>query len=177
MPLPSESPTRRLFIGLMADEALRNAILRWRPSCHWPPGAALSPPPQWHLTLVFLGQVADSRLPALRTALERVAFEPLRLTLGEPEVWPGGIAVLRPRPDDRLEALRARVVAAVQVAGFERPDANWKPHLTLARKAAGAVWPEQALAVAWRVTAFSLVWSRTQPQGDQARYEALDRWP
>ncbi len=161
----------------MADEALRNAILRWRTSCHWPAGATLSPPPQWHLTLVFLGQVADSRLPTLRTALAGVAFEPLRLTLGEPELWPRGIAVLRPQPDDRLEALRARVVAAVQAAGLERPDANWKPHLTLARKATGAVWPEQPLAVAWRATAFSLVWSRPRPQGDQARYEALDRWP
>lgn len=176
MPPATNPPSRRLFIGLMADEAVRNALARWCAGWQWPGGAALSPPPQWHITLVFLGQVPESKLPALRAVLAQVRFELLQLRLGQPEVWPRGIAVVRPVPHEGLDALRQRVAQAVQAVGMDLPEMGWKPHLTLARKASGAIPPGQALALDWQVREFSLVWSRTRPQGDQQRYEVLERW-
>lgn len=176
MPSTVEAASRRLFIGLMANEAVRDGVERWCEGWQWPSGAALSPPAQWHITLVFLGQVLESALPALRAALAQVRFEPLHLRLGQPELWPRGIAVVRPLPHQSLDALHRRVAQTVQMAGLALPEMGWKPHLTLARKATGAIPPGQALVVDWRVSEFSLVWSRTRPQGDQQRYEVLERW-
>lgn len=104
-------------------------------------------------------------------------FEPFPLHLGDPQFWPRGLVVLRPQPQARLDRLREQVRLAVQSVGIDAgAEPAWKPHLTLARRAAGAVPPPEALAVDWPVQAFSLVWSRLPPQVPTARYEELGRW-
>lgn len=172
-PAPAPEPTRRLFIGLMADPALREAVLAWRQRWQWPPGTALASPAHMHMTLHFLGEVAESRVGLLRQAIAAVPFEPLRLHLGQPEVWPRGIAVLRPAPDAALDRLQARLGAALRAIGFDAPECPWKPHLTLARKAVRARPPAEPLALDWPVHGFSLVWSRLPPQVPRATYEVL----
>lgn len=166
-------PTRRLFIGLMADTPVREAVLAWRAQWQWPRGTALVSPAHLHMTLHFLGEVAESRLPLLQAALETVPYEPLRLRLGQPELWPRGLAVLRPAPDAALDALQARLGEALRAIGFDAPPGPWKPHLTLARKAVHARPPEPALSLDWPVAGFDLVWSRLPPQVPRATYEVL----
>ncbi|TFZ03315.1 RNA 2',3'-cyclic phosphodiesterase [Ramlibacter rhizophilus] len=175
---PAAEPHRRLFIGLIAPPEVRETVLAWRAGWQWPRGVAFSAPAHWHLTLHFLGDTPESTLPALQDALATVRFSRFTLRLGQPEAWPRGLVVLRPEPEPRLDALHAQVLQAVQACGLAA-DAGlpWKPHLTLARKAGGAVPPTQALATAWTVDALSLVWSRLPPSVPRTRYEEIGRWP
>lgn len=178
VPLPeSTGPTRRLFVGLMAGDPVRQAVLDWRGQWRWPRGAALASPVHLHLTLHFLGEVPEDRLPALRSALAQVPFSPLCLQLGQAQTWARGLVVLRPSPDAGLDRLQADTALAVQAVGLQASALPWKPHLTLARKAAGAVPPDAALSVAWPVAGFELVWSRLPPAVPRALYEVLGRWP
>ena len=88
-----------------------------------------------HLTLHFLGDVPAQRVADIARGL-RVPAEPFDLTLGHGEVWPNGVAVLRPfaMPPalTRLHAALAIALAGLQVPLDARP---YKPHVTLARRA------------------------------------------
>jgi RNA 2',3'-cyclic 3'-phosphodiesterase len=177
---PTELPsTRRLFVGLMADPAVREAVMDWRARWQWPRGTALSSPAHLHLTLHFLGETDEALLGPLRAALAGVDMPALRLRLGSPETWGRGLVVLRPDPDAALDALHHGVQQALASVGLLQPaqlGLPWKPHLTLARKATGAQPPPDRLDLQWHVGAFSLVWSRLPPRVPRARYEEVGRW-
>lgn len=168
MPIASAG-TRRLFIGLMAEGQAQAAVDRHRHLWHWPPGASLPPPGRLHLTLHFLGEVEAAAGRALARALPAVPMEPLDLVLDTAEVWRNGVATLQPREHAGLRLLHARLGG---VLGFG-PDARWKPHVTLARKASQALPPEAFAPIAWRVAQASLVWSHLGQDG--TRYETLAR--
>ncbi|MBL0420652.1 RNA 2',3'-cyclic phosphodiesterase [Ramlibacter sp. AW1] len=173
----STESTRRLFIGLMADPVVREPVLAWRSRWQWPRRPSLSAPAHLHLTLAFLGDTPEASVDSLRQALAGVRSEPFVLRLGRPQVWPRGLAVVRPDPDRRLDELHRQVRQAVERAGLD-PGAgeSWKPHLTLARRAIGAQPPVEPLALSWPVSAFSLVWSRLPPLVPRAAYEEIGRW-
>jgi RNA 2',3'-cyclic 3'-phosphodiesterase len=107
---------------------------------------ALAPKARWvnaeglHLTLVFLGEVAEARLSALGEALTSVAghHPPFTLTIEgggcfgtarSPSVLWAGVG------GDRvaLEALQAEVATALEPLGFPREKRPYTAHLTLAR--------------------------------------------
>lgn len=167
------APLWRLFVGVWPDAAVRDAIAASLQAWIWPPHAALVPPERLHLTLHFLGDMAAARLPALSAGL-RVPFEPFDLDFGGTEVWPGGIAVLRPRAaPPRLLALHARLADALAALEWPVDTRPFKPHVTLARRAVGATPPTAQPKFSWRADAgFVLV--RSLP--DRAGYEVLARF-
>lgn len=168
--------THRLFIGLLPDEPVARAILAWRARGSWPAGAAMAAPAHVHLTMAFLGEVDPAVVGPLQAALSAVPFDPFMLELGAFQVWPPGIAVLRPRPNEALDRLHARLAGVLASLGMASVTRRWKPHVTLARKAQGARPPAQEAAIAWPVGGFALVWSRLPPQVPVARYQMLRWW-
>lgn len=159
--------SERLFIGLWPGAAVQDALARWRDAYAWPQGAALVPDAKLHVTLHFLGDVAVEKIDALGDALA-IPFSPFTLDIGLPAMWHGGIAVLEPTTlPDVLLALHATLGDALDRVGLIREQRVYRPHVTLARRAAGAVPPEQAHAVAWPVDGFALMASRN------GRYEVL----
>lgn len=172
----SDGSNRRLFIGLLPDPAVREALLAWRAHWPWPRGTALVAPAHVHLTLFFLGDTEEARLPALQAALEAVPIEPFTLRLGQPETWHRGLVVLRPQPSEALANLHHHMGRTLQDAGFGVDALRWKPHVSLARKAPDARPPAEPLAIEWPVRGFALVWSRLPPQVPVARYECIARY-
>ena len=168
--MPATTDTHRLFIGLMAEGSAQAAVDAHRRLWRWPQEASLPPPERLHLTLHFLGEVEAAVERALLKALTAVPVPPLNLTLDTVEVWRNGVAVLQPRENAMLRMLHGRIG---EVLGFG-PDARWKPHVTLARKASKALPPESFPPVEWHVPRFELVWSRL---GQGAHYETLGRYP
>jgi 2'-5' RNA ligase len=165
------SETHRLFIGLIVEGPARATVDAHRRLWRWPPGATFPAPERFHLTLHFLGEVEQNAERALLKALRTVPVEPLCLVLDTAEVWRNGVATLQPREHAGLRVLHGRIGSLL---GFE-PDARWKPHVTLARKASQALPPESFPPIPWTVPRFELVWSRLG-QG-APRYEALGRYP
>jgi 2'-5' RNA ligase len=92
-----------------------------------------------HLTLKFLGNVNQERIPLVVTALQEGVQEAssFALTVHELGVFPN---LRKPRvvwagieQDQRLTALQQRVEACLQPLGFEAERRSFHPHLTLAR--------------------------------------------
>ncbi|WP_280155219.1 RNA 2',3'-cyclic phosphodiesterase [Piscinibacter sp. XHJ-5] len=153
----------RLFVGLWPPQEVRDAILddiqRWT----WPRGAAPVRGDKLHMTLHFLGFVARERVPELVQALH-VGFEPFELTLDRGEVWPGGIAVLRPSAaPPALRELHRGLHRALGPLGVRSARHHLKPHITLARRAQGAEPPVQCEAIHWSVRDYVLVESDLRP--------------
>ena len=130
----------RLFVALNLPVEERNRLYR-----------AVTPlrradlPMRWmepdalHLTLKFLGEVADARVPAIESLLARVAVRhvPFRLELSgvgafpavrDPRVvWMGGNAA------PELLALQRDVEREFVPLGFEPETRPFSPHLTIGR--------------------------------------------
>lgn len=158
------SANARLFLALWLPDALRVAVSDQMARWQWPPGARLQPPERWHITLHFIGNVPLDGVAPAAEALA-VACEPFELTLQRPQLWPGGIAVVRPREvPAALTALHQRLAEALRALALPVEARAFRPHLTLARRAEDAVLPAEAAPLPrWRVDGYRLV--RSLPAG------------
>lgn len=139
------------------------------------PGVRWTSPEQWHVTLRFLGGVADDELPALVAALEGVAGAHARtVATAGPRVERFGRSVLVV-PVAGLDALATATVEATAAFG-EAPDPRpFAGHLTLARGRDVRPYTGDAVSATWPVDEVTLVRSTTLPQG--ALYDVLARFP
>ncbi|OFV84982.1 MAG: 2'-5' RNA ligase [Acidobacteria bacterium RIFCSPHIGHO2_01_FULL_67_28] len=129
----------RLFVALELTEGVR-AALRELVARLEPAGADLRwvRPQGMHLTLKFIGETPEAKLPLLREALARVRSpKPVEMEfhgLGyfpnerRPRVFWVGIEA-----SDNLPALAAEVEAALEPLGIPRESRPFAPHLTLGR--------------------------------------------
>ena len=135
----------RLFVALNLPPPVREAL--WKATA---PLRDLDLPVKWvrgeavHLTLKFLGDVADEREPELAAALTSAAAgaSTLSLALGGFGVFPD---FRRPRvvwvgiaPEPGLEILQHRVEQEFAPLGFPSEARPFRPHVTLGRAARDA---------------------------------------
>ncbi|WBY01797.1 2'-5' RNA ligase family protein [Ramlibacter tataouinensis] len=153
-------PAARLFLALWPDDGIRRRLQRHQQGWTWPAGAAPVRADQLHLTLHFLGNVPLQRLDEFADVLA-VEAQPVALDLqeGRPTVWPGGIAVLEFTPTPALLHLHGLLAASLATLGWPAQALRWRPHVTLARKAAGAHRPAAPVEPAqWKAgTGYALV--------------------
>jgi 2'-5' RNA ligase len=131
----------RLFVAVVMPDSVRGALAaaveRLRPRAA---GVAWVANPNLHVTLKFLGEVDEARLPAVQGALRRAVaglapFEVRVRALGafptpaRPRVLWAGIA----DAGGRLGALARRVDEALGGAGFPREARPYAGHITLGR--------------------------------------------
>ena len=97
-------------------------------------------PTNLHLTLAFLGDVDETRVPDAIAAVERATEGrgPIELRLGDPGAFP---SLARPRvlwvgvegDTPSLEALQTAVAREVEAARLPHDAKPFRPHLTLGR--------------------------------------------
>jgi RNA 2',3'-cyclic 3'-phosphodiesterase len=180
----------RLFVGVAPPPAVLDdldaACAPFRPlrdDLRWTSREA------WHITLAFLGEVADLTLTRLLPRLERAArrHEPFSLSLSAAGAFPtparANVLWSGLSGDRRaLGDLAASVTAGARRAGAAPPDAGrrFQPHLTLARCRAPAdvrsivAGLESYCGPAWTIEEIYLIQSRLG--GGQPRYETLGTW-
>lgn len=157
---------------------------------------------RWHVTLAFLGEVAEGKLDDLTIRLARAAgrHQPQELRIGAGGAFPSQrrARVLIARVDGdqaALGALAASVAAGARRAGAPTPDEGrrYRPHLTLARCRppvdVGAIVDAlgEFAGVAWPAREIHLIRSHGVTRGDdppeppakgpRPRYETLATWP
>jgi 2'-5' RNA ligase len=129
----------RLFVAVVPPpdvvEALAAAVGSRDESLRW------VPPEQWHLTLVFCGDVEERRVPELSERLGRAAARtsPFPVRLAGVGTFPNQAARARvlwtglTGDTTSLSRLAERCSAAARRTGIEVEDRPFRPHLTLAR--------------------------------------------
>lgn len=184
----------RLFVAIEAPDSWREAALVATEAIARTSGVPLRAvdPALMHLTLRFLGEVAEEQLAPVVTALEEAA-PPIDVglelggagTFGTPErthtVWLGVAGDL-----DGLHAVASRVEGAVRAAGLPPENRPLRAHLTLARlgrqlgaaerRAVASAVRDLDVPRAARFRAREVVLVRSYLGGAQPRYEAVGRF-
>jgi len=170
------SRARRLFFALWPEHGERLALQAAFAASVQGAGGRAVPAEHLHVTLEFLGAVADARLEelagigaALALADEPLVFDRLdwwrrsAALVAAPSLAPAGLA-----------ALQADLRRVLSGGGFRVDSRPFRPHVTLAREVARPP-PASAARVTWRTRALALVESEPTPHG--SRYTPLARWP
>ena len=128
----------RLFYGLgFGPAALREMAAVQERLARRAPGARFPGPDALHLTLAFLGEVEDRRLPDALAVLGELSPTPLALRfsrVGNFSREAGGLWVLEPEDCPGLLALESRLERALEKAGLPFARRPFRPHVTLARR-------------------------------------------
>ena len=174
----------RLFIGIELDEPSRIACaaLATRLQSRGFP-ASYVPQRNYHLTLVFLGNVESAKLPAIETMLAEIAprYGAFEISIERVGAFP---QERRPRVvfagsrgvDERYRALASEVRAACERLGFPSDD-DAIPHVTLARvpernRTALPMLDVEPFAIPVR----ALTLFASLPHEGRTRYEAQRVW-
>jgi 2'-5' RNA ligase len=168
--MEASSSSTRLFLALWPAPGVRHQLREWRDMWQWPRGASPVHTDKLHMTLHFLGNQPSESLPALLDGLA-VPFSPFRLQLSVAELWHNGIAVLAPSavPPELMD-LHAALSAALPGVGLQPESRDYRPHVTLARRARGAEIPADGPLIDWPIDHYTLVESKT---GDGSGYTVL----
>lgn len=127
--------TRRLFVAIDLPEIVRRELAALGTPL---PGVTWGNPDQLHLTLRFLGDTEEERIPAIEASLATVCVEPFLLSVagtglfpprGMPRVLWAGLG----RAHTRLFQLRQQVDDALLRVDMNLEMRSFQPHITLGR--------------------------------------------
>ncbi len=167
---------RRVFFALQPERAAREALaaLPLRHGLHAKRVQAID---DIHMTLVFIGSVAATRIEALRETAAGISGISFEIALWRVDYW-AGPRIACAVPDDPPAALldlQDRLARALRALGLAIEERVYRPHVTLAR----GVTPFTSFgldeAVQWRVDRFLLYDSVSD--GREPRYRPLGEFP
>lgn len=179
----------RLFVAVPIPAEIRAEVAAWVPRAATHTGDAVrwSAPEKWHLTLVFLGDVPDDRVPRVvaagAAAVAGVSAPTLHLhgggRFGDRVLWLG-------LTGGDLTAIATAMRDQLRRTGIEFDDKPFRPHLTLARARSGRSVDLRPAAAAltdfagstWTARGVELVRSRLGAGPDRgALHESVHTWP
>jgi 2'-5' RNA ligase len=132
----------RLFVAIDLDEPIREKMVRFvEGASGFAPDIRWMKPDALHLTLKFIGEFPDTRLPELKQALATVKSEIFDVTFSGTGFFPTPKAArvfwVGISADERLAKLAAAVDDATAKLSVEHEQRAYTPHLTLARSGSG----------------------------------------
>jgi 2'-5' RNA ligase len=135
-------------------------------------------PEDHHMTLVFLGQVADAQLRCIEQTADAIRSQPFSLCINGIAYWhrPRILWAGPAQTPEPLSQLVFDLQNGLKACGFEPERRTYKPHVTLYRKVAAAEPMEIEPAIEWPVREFVLAVSSGGAPGEP-RYRVLKRWP
>ena len=175
----------RLFIAINFDEQIKNRILAIQDRIREKAKKGKFPPPEnFHLTLVFLGETPQERLPDIKAAMEQAAsvdekpnsaFELVFnktgfFKRGAKELWWLGMAAKKNNSagtvslgQTALEKLQGRLVSELISHNFKIDSRPYTPHITLGREIISDLWPFETEDIIIPVNRLSLMHSEHKP--------------
>lgn len=169
----------RVFFALWPGPGTLSTLVHESKRLHALYGGRPTCPATMHLTLVFIGAVPRSRLIELLDLARGFSAEPFDIDFDQAGCWRHNkVAWVAPtRVPEKLGALVSRLELALTEHGIDFDRRDYRPHVTLARKAdCHAVPPaEVTCAISWPAREFLLVESRLCET--RADYAVLGRFP
>ncbi len=147
-------------------------------------GGRATRPESIHLTLAFLGNVPEARLPALLAVAAAVSAEAFTLSINRLDFWAHNHLLWAgcSAPPAQLAELVSTLCEALRVAGFKtgRAGGEFSPHVSLVRRVpAGAVssadCPLPVGTLRWPCSRFVLV--RSQLSATGSNYRIIGEFP
>lgn len=174
----AELERRRLFFSLWPSDEFCARVEAATRAVSRESGGRIIPPRNFHVTLLFLGEVLQSHIGAIRQAAAAVGGSgAFTLDFDRIEAWPGSkVLCLTPSNPPPAAARLSKELRCRLSPEQCRPGAReFRPHITLARDlprihAAAAIEP-----LRWKLNEFVLVESRRGAGG--SNYALLGRWP
>ena len=166
---------KRLFFALWPDDSVHARLAEQARLLPINTGRRV-PPENFHITLVFLGNVEEQAIPVLTGAAEGISTPRFRLQINHCGWWKRAkVAWLAPAytPEPLLELVR-QLNHQARLAGLPVDERDYSPHLTVARKLTRPLNPCTFEPIQWDVREFCLVESVTHEKG--ARYRVLQSW-
>ncbi|HUH62992.1 MAG TPA: RNA 2',3'-cyclic phosphodiesterase [Terracidiphilus sp.] len=171
----------RLFVAVPLPDSTRAALAKWVQGCSPQPGLRWTPAAQLHITLRFLGEVADDRATRVTEALDGMGVPACTVVFERLEVLGRtGVLAIAARPTSRLTSLAGEVRSRLASFAEDPEEREFRPHVTLARARRGASVPRlhsfpPLPALEFTATCFRLYRSQTRPEG--AVYTVIREWP
>lgn len=169
--------TRRVFFALWPDAATAAGLHARARALHAECGGRAMRRDTLHLTLAFLGEVAQESVTRLGQLAAEVRGAPFVLELDQLGAWHRNRVLwtaASAAPQALVDLARA-LGQRLREAGFVLEERAFAPHVTLVRNARAAPLSQTCPALRWPVASFVLVVSEPAPAG--ARYRVLGRWP
>ena len=173
----------RLFVALELPFDVRERLLGVMGGV---PGAKWQDDAQLHLTLRFIGEVEESKLADIHSALSAISFEPFDMSIESTGLFG---TIKKPRflwagvtPEKPLKQLAKKIEAALVRCGLAPETRKFVPHITLARCKRDATRITRFLersadlsTASWSVDHFVLYRSHLGHGG--AHYEPVAHYP
>lgn len=169
--------SRRLFFALWPSDEFRAELEAATLSLARASGGRLIPPRNLHVTLLFLGEISNEKLPAIQQAGAALIGNPtFALDFDTVESWGRNILCLTssappPVAIELADKLRASLRSQLKQLD-ERP---YLPHITLARDLPRGLRPQKIKPLRQQVNDFALIESVCDAGG--SHYSILERWP
>jgi 2'-5' RNA ligase len=138
----------------------------------------LHDPQDLHMTLVYLGELADGQMRCVEETADTITGQAFRLQIDGLGYWQRP-RILWAAPGETPGALSQLVFdlqQGLRACGFKPERRCFKPHVTLYRKSAVIEPRKIAPAIEWPVSGFALAVSGLSKPGE-SRYRILRRWP
>ena len=174
----TDHPAARVFFALWPTATERNHLAAWQTPLKRLCGGRAMRGETLHNTLVFIGDIDQSRLEALQLAAQEVSGESFELCFNDARYW-GHNHIMYAAPDEAPQQL-AQLAGALEHSlirhGFQFDSRDYKPHVTLLRNAHWTDAPLPAMQpVCWQIKGFALV--QSVQRGGLAGYRVLARFP
>jgi 2'-5' RNA ligase len=163
----------RLFFALWPDEKTAERLASAASDLALKAIPRPVPAKNYHLTLAFLGEVAQSRLVALRQVGRAHRAPCCSIEFNALEFWPKSAVIVATAQNIPAALVGLRTHLQKQLALPLEPQ--WRPHITLARKVAQATGRQAMSPIVWRANSFSLI--RSETGGTESAYTVVDTWP
>jgi 2'-5' RNA ligase len=129
-------------------------------------------PKNYHVTLAFIGEVAESRLALWRDIGRGLRAPRCNIALNALEYWARSQAIVATAPE--LPPAVLQLWTQLHDAA-EMPLSPLRAHVTLARKVSQAPVLQAMSVITWQVSSVSLV--RSQTGGAESAYTVVATWP
>lgn len=123
----------RLFIGVRPGKYAQRELMRLLSELKKQGGGNMSREDNLHLTLAFLGETVEERIPAVKAAMDGVSVSPFSLALGELGSFKGNVVWCGVGGEtEKLAELYRELSQGLNNAGFAT-EGHFSPHITLSR--------------------------------------------
>lgn len=163
--------TKRVFFALWPDNRQRDRLRDVINSVAKTVEGRAVDRRDWHVTLAFIGEFPESRVPDLLERASQILVEPFHLSFDRLEFWPRPkvASLTAATVPEELESLVSSLNVLMQDVGVVPEDRTYRPHITVVRNARTFATERLAQRATTEWSSFELIESISAPGGTTYR--------